>query len=372
MARGAAICRYFSQMVLASDGETYPASEPGQWLLVQRRPRGVCGLITPWNLPVAIPLWKAVPALAYGNGVVMKPAPASAATGDLLGAIVADSLPAGLFAVVQGDAETGTVLIDHPRIDAISFTGSVAVGRIVAGRAVARGIAAQCEMGGQNPAVVLRDADLEAASRMIAYSAMGAAGQKCTATRRVIVEGRVLAEFRERLVAEIEAMTLTDPTSDGCQIGPLIDSGSRAFAEQAIAAAGGITLTGGTRPDMPGFYLAPTLVELDGPHGILATEEVFAPVAALIPADSAESALRIANDTRFGLVASVHTRDLAHAMRFAERMEAGLVRINAPTAGLDIHVPFGGSKESSIGMREQGLAARDFFTETVTIVLNPG
>lgn len=372
VARGVAICRYFSQIVLASQGEEFPAGEAGQWLLVRRRPRGVCGLITPWNLPVAISLWKAIPALAYGNAVVLKPAPASAATVEALAALMNRSLPQDLLWVVQGDRWTGAALIDNPGVDAVSFTGSVAVGRVVAAQAARRGIAAQCEMGGQNPAVVLADADLDAAARMIAYSAMGAAGQKCTATRRVIVDRKVLPELRDRLVAEIEALVVPEPRSEECQVGPMIDGGSRAAAQSAIRAAGGRVLTGGVAPELPGFYLEPTLVELDAPTGVLATEEVFAPVTALIPADSVDDALAIADDVRFGLIASLHTTDLASAMRAVETLSAGLVRINAPTAGLDVHVPFGGTKESSYGPREQGLAARDFFTQTVTVTLNGG
>lgn len=371
VSRAVAILRYYAQLVLAPDGETYPASRSEDWLIARRHPLGVCGLITPWNFPVAIPLWKAAPALVYGNAIVLKPAPASTAIAQALGEIAARQLPEGAFELVLGGAETGEPLVNHPTVAAISFTGSVEVGRTVAQRAVGRGAKVQCEMGGQNPSVVLADADLDRAASTIAYAAMGYAGQKCTATSRVIVEDAVYDDMRDRLVAALERLKVTDPENEACQVGPLIEEDARASALKALDRGGGRTLTGGRPLRGDGFYLEPTLVELEDPRNPLAQEEVFAPVTALLRASSAEEAVRLANDVRQGLVAAVFTNELNKAMALTGHLEAGLIRVNASTAGVDFHVPFGGSKESGIGPKEQGLAARDFYTETRTLLISP-
>ncbi|MCA6303524.1 MAG: aldehyde dehydrogenase [Phenylobacterium sp.] len=372
VSRGISILRYYAQMVLAADGETFPAARSEDWLVVRRYPLGVCALLTPWNFPVAIPLWKAAPAIGYGNAVVLKPAPASTAVAEALGGILAKHLPEDAFQVVPGDAETGEPLVNHPDVAAVSFTGSAKVGHIVAQQAAGRGAKVQCEMGGQNPSLVLAGADLDAAAKTIAYAAMGYAGQKCTATSRVIVEKSVYEDLRDRLVSAVEGMVVMDPEDESCEVGPLIEDGARASALDTLKNGGGRTLTGGTPPDgADGFYLEPTLVEVEGPDNPLAKEEVFAPVTALLKAESAEEAVRLANDVRYGLVAAVFTNDLRKAMTFAGNIEAGLVRINAATSGVDYHVPFGGTKESGLGSKEQGLAARDFYTETRTILISP-
>jgi acyl-CoA reductase-like NAD-dependent aldehyde dehydrogenase len=371
VARGVAILRYYAQAALAPDGETLPAADPDQLLLARHVPVGVAALLTPWNFPVAIPLWKAAPSLAYGNATVLKPASAAAATALLLRDIIGPFLPADVFQVVLGGADTARPLIDHPGVAAVSFTGSSAVGRDIGARVAARGGRVQAEMGGQNPSVVLADADLERAATTIAYAAMGYAGQKCTATSRVIVVRDIYADFRDALTGAIEALGVVDPADDKTLVGPVIDAGSRDSALAAVAGSGGRVLTGGNALDLPGFYLAPTLVELDAPTGQLATEEVFAPVAALLPADSADEAVAIANGVKYGLVASVFTRDLGQALRLTRRIEAGMVRVNAPTSGVDFNAPFGGSKESSYGPREQGQAARQFYTESQTVLIVP-
>jgi alpha-ketoglutaric semialdehyde dehydrogenase len=226
-------------------------------------------------------------------------------------------------------------------------------------------------MGGQNPSIVLADADLDRAATAIAYAAMGYAGQKCTATSRVIAQDAVYAEFRDRLIAAVQALQVIDPAQEGTLVGPVIDDGARSAALDAVAAAGGRVLTGGSRLDAPGFYLAPTVVQLDEPAGPLASEEVFAPVAALLRAGSAEQAVTMANAVRFGLVAAVFTSDLGSALRLTRSLEAGMIRVNAPTSGVDFHAPFGGSKDSSYGPREQGLAARAFYTESRTVLIVP-
>jgi alpha-ketoglutaric semialdehyde dehydrogenase len=371
LARAVAILRYYAQLVLAPDGETYPAGQSSDWLIARRYPAGVCGLLTPWNFPVAIPVWKAAPALGYGNTVVLKPAPEATVTAQTLTEIAVKHLPEGAFQLVAGDAETGEPLVNHADVAAVSFTGSTEVGRIVAQQVVGRGAKVQCEMGGQNPSVVLAGADLDDAAQTIAYAAMGYAGQKCTATGRVIVEDAVYEEMRDRLVAAVEGLEVVDPENENCQVGPLIEENSRSSALEALERGGGTTLTGGKQLDSDGFYLEPTLVEIEDPSNPLAQEEVFAPVTALLKVRSAEEAVRLANDVRQGLVAAVFSNDLDKAMTIAGRLEAGLVRVNASTAGVDYHVPFGGSKESGIGPKEQGLAARDFYTETRTILISP-
>ncbi len=371
VARGVAILRYFAQAALLPDGETLPAADPDQLLLTRHLPVGVAALLTPWNFPVAIPLWKAAPSLAYGNATVLKPSSSAAATGLLLAEILGPVLPADVFQVVLGGGATAGALIDNPGVAAVSFTGSSAVGRDISVRAAARGGRVQAEMGGQNPSIVLADADLDRAAAAIAYAAMGYAGQKCTATSRVIVVDEVFSQFRDALVGAIEALGVLDPADPGTLVGPVIDEGSRAAALAAVAGSGGRVITGGRALDAPGFYVAPTLVELDRPVGPLAAEEVFAPVAALIRAGSADEAISIGNAVRYGLVASVFTSDLGQALRLSRRIEAGMVRVNAPTSGVDFNAPFGGAKDSSYGPREQGQAARAFYTESRTILIVP-
>ncbi len=371
VARAVSILRYYAQLALLPDGETLPAADPDALLMTRYRPVGVTALLTPWNFPVAIPVWKAAPSLAYGNATILKPSSAAAATALLLHEIIAPALPDGVFQVLLGGAETARPLIEDPGVAAVSFTGSVPVGRDITARVAARGGKVQAEMGGQNASIVLADADLDRAASTIAYAAMGYAGQKCTATSRVIVEKAVYGEFRDRLASAVTSLQVQDPAADGTLVGPVIDEHARSSALAAVGGSGGRVITGGTALDGPGYYLAPTLVELDSPAGPLATEEVFAPVAAVLSADSAEQAVEIANGVRFGLVAAVFTGDLGHALRLTGELDAGMIRVNAPTSGVDFHAPFGGAKESSYGPREQGLAARAFYTESRTVLITP-
>ncbi|HWK26900.1 MAG TPA: aldehyde dehydrogenase family protein [Solirubrobacter sp.] len=366
VARAVAVARYYAQQALAADGETLPSADGHSWLLVRRRPVGVCALITPWNFPLALPLWKAAPALAWGNAVVLKPAPQATALGRLLAEVLARGAPCEL---VVGDAEAGRALVAHEAVAAVSFTGSSAAGHRIAAAAAGRGARVQCEMGGVNASVVLADADLEAAARIIAGAAMGYAGQKCTATSRVIVDAAAIDAFRPLLVDAIAALPCGDPADAATVVGPLIDAPARAAALDAVARAGGTVLTGGAAVPGDGFHLRPTLVELADADGVLAREEVFGPVAALLTAAGPDDALRLANGVRYGLSGAVFTRDLGRALAFMRGMDAGLVRVNAATSGVDFHAPFGGVKASSYGPREQGLAARELFTETQTMLI---
>jgi alpha-ketoglutaric semialdehyde dehydrogenase len=367
--RGVGILRYYAQQALDPDGETYPGPSPAGLLLARRRPRGVAGLITPWNFPVAIPLWKAAPALAFGNAVLLKPSPEATGLALRLAELLAPALPEGLFQVVPGGAGTGEALAD--RVDCLSFTGSVAVGRQVAVAATERGIPSQAEMGGLNASVVLPDADPERAATVIAAAAMGYAGQKCTATSRAIVVGDP-GPFTEALVAAVQGLPVGDPAEEATVVGPVITEQARQRvleAAEEAAAAGGRLLTGGKAGDGPGWFVAPTLVDGLGPDARLGQEEVFGPIAVVLAVPDTDQAVSVANGVAYGLVGSVFTRDLDRALGLAARLDTGMIRVNAPTTGVDFHAPFGGEKGSSFGPREQGNAARELYTSTRTITM---
>ena len=371
VARGIAILRYYAQQVLDPDGSTFPSPDGRSLLMARRRPHGVAGLITPWNFPVAIPLWKVAPALAYGNGVVLKPARQALATALRLGDLISPALPAGLFEVLAGDGAAADVLIGSA--DAVSFTGSVEVGRHVIAEATGHGLPVQAEMGGQNPSIVLSDADLSRAADAVATATMSYAGQKCTATSRVIVVGDT-SNFTDALVAAVEKLPFGDPAEASTVVGPVIDEGARtAVLEAANGArsAGGRVVTGGAAAAREGWFVQPTLVDGVSPRAELAQNEVFGPIAVVLPARDVDEAVAIANGVSYGLSAAVFTADLDRALAVSGRLEAGMVRVNAPTSGVDFYAPFGGVKGSSYGPREQGKAARDFYTWSQTVTVSP-
>jgi acyl-CoA reductase-like NAD-dependent aldehyde dehydrogenase len=370
VARSVAILRYYAQQVFDPVGAVHEPSLTGL-LYTRRRPLGVAGLITPWNFPLAIPLWKAAPAMAFGNAVVVKPAPQATAVALRLAELLADSVPEGLFAVLPGDVETGRAVVESA--DVVSFTGSTVAGRAVAAAATARGIPVQAEMGGQNPAVVLPDADLASTAAQIAAAAMGFAGQKCTATKRVIVVGDP-AQFRDALVVAVEGLAVGDPADAATAVGPVIEEAARdrivRSAEDAVS-AGGRLLTGGKELGLPGWFVGPTLLEDVPLDHTLACEEVFGPIVTLHTVGTLREAVDLANGVEQGLAAGVHTRDLSAALAVSDELEAGLVKVNAPTTGVDFYLPFGGEKASSLGLREQGKAAQDFYTSVHTVTLAP-
>jgi aldehyde dehydrogenase (NAD+) len=375
-ARAVAILRYYAGQTLEPDGETYPSHSASTLLYARREPLGPVAAITPWNFPIAIPAWKVAPALAYGNTVVWKPAELVPLTSVHLTRALADAgLPPGVLNLVLGrSADVGETVVGNDAFAAITFTGSNEVGRRIQLTATARGKKVQLELGGKNPAVVLADADLEQAAEQVARGAFLSAGQKCTATSRVIVESPVLAEFAERLVDRARSWRVGDPLDPDTIVGPLASEAQLARVTYYLDVAkeeGATPLAGADGATGDGYYVWPTVLADVAPGSPVAREEIFGPVAALLEASSYEDAVEQANDTPFGLTASLFTRDLGRALRFAREARAGVVKVNQETAGLELQAPFGGTKQSSSGSREQGKVARDFFTEWKTVYVDP-
>ena len=371
-ARTAAIFRYFAGEASRPKGELYEQAATGSMLYTLRRPLGVVGLITPWNFPAAIPAWKMAPALVYGNSVVLKPAQEAPLTSLHLAAALDEAgLPDGVLNVVIGrGSEVGTPLVVHPQVRAISFTGSVAVGRRVRDEATALGKRVQLELGGQNPLIVTADADLGRAVEAAYAGAFWSAGQKCTATRRIYVETPVYDEFRQRLLSRIAAGKVGDPADPETEVGPLVNEQQLNDVLEAIEQGkreGGKVLAGGERVDEEAYLVAPTLFEGVADDAMLSCEEVFGPVTSLYSFDTLDEAIERANAVVFGLSAAIFTNSLEATQAFVKRVEAGLLHVNSQTAGADVHVPFGGIKGSGFGPHEQGRAALEFYTEIVTV-----
>jgi acyl-CoA reductase-like NAD-dependent aldehyde dehydrogenase len=372
------ILRYYAAQTLDPDGDTYPSAKANVFLYTRREALGVVSVITPWNFPICIAAWKIAPAIAFGNTIVWKPAelvPLTAA--HFLKALVDAGLPQGVVNLVLGKgSEVGEVITTHPDIAAISFTGSNAVGRALQAKAAAKGKRVQLELGGKNPAIVLADADLDLAADQIARGAFLAAGQKCTATSRVIVERSVLGGLVDRLTAHANTWKLGDPLASDTIVGPVVSEQQlttvlgyldKARAQGARVVAGGAR---GAGELADGYFVRPTVLSDVKTTDAVFREEIFGPVAAVIAADSFDQAIAMANDTQYGLSASIFTRDLGRALRFADQIRSGIVKVNSETSGVEYHVPFGGVKESSSGSREQGKAAREFFTESKTVYIN--
>jgi aldehyde dehydrogenase (NAD+) len=377
VARAVVILRYYAGEAVRAAGEVIPSQAPGALQFTLREPLGVVALITPWNFPVAIPLWKAAPALAFGNTVVLKPSEMSAQVASLLAeTAVAAKLPPGVFNVVYGTGpNVGTPLLRHPAVRGISFTGSSAVGAQVAALAAQRNVRFQTEMGGKNVLIVARDADLDAAAALAAAGAMRYAGQKCTATSRVVVVREVAQEFLARLRAHVERLPLGPVDDPAAAVGPVISARSRDSIAQALKDGNAERLFGGELPNDPrfgrGFFVAPLVIRLADPDAPLAQRELFGPVLGVFEAENLDHAIALANRMPYGLSASLFTRDIRSALQYVHRIDAGLVRVNGDTTGVDPHAPFGGMKGSSSGSREQGPAAREFYTEIKTVQINP-
>ncbi|QNF31107.1 aldehyde dehydrogenase family protein [Metabacillus sp. KUDC1714] len=375
-ARGVAILRYYAGEGMRSDGDTIPSTEPDALMFTRRTPLGVVGVITPWNFPVAIPIWKIAPALVYGNTVVFKPATEAAVTAaKVVECFAKAGFPKGVLNFITGSgAVIGQGLIDHPLLNGITFTGSEGVGKNVARSATERGIKYQLEMGGKNPVIVARDADLNLAVDAVLSGGLKSTGQKCTATSRVIVEADIYDQFKELLLKKIDEITIGDGLKDGIWMGPCASEGQfntvcsyieKGKQEGASLIYGGEVLTDDEYKN--GFFVRPAVFENVNSDMIIAQEEIFGPVLALLKVDSLENAIDVANDSKYGLSASIFTRNISSFLSFIDDMEAGLVRVNAESAGVELQAPFGGMKASSTGSREQGEAAKEFYTSIKTV-----
>lgn len=368
--RAAQVFDFFAGECLRLGGEILPSVRPGVGVEITREAVGVVGLITPWNFPIAIPAWKLAPALAWGNTVVFKPAdltPGCAwAIVDILNRA---GLPKGVLNLVMGRGSTvGQTLLDSPDVRAVSFTGSQGTGRRVAEASIRVMRKFQLEMGGKNPMVVLDDADLDVAVEACLNGAFYSTGQRCTASSRLIVTRGIHGAFVDRMKTRMAALKVGDPLDPSVQIGPVVDEGQLGVDEGYIRLGReeGAELIGGDRLGQDGYFLAPALFVGATNAMRVSREEIFGPVASVIEAADYDEALAIANDTEFGLSAGICTTSLKHATHFRRNAEAGMVMVNLPTAGVDFHVPFGGSKGSSYGSREQGRYAAEFYTTVKT------
>jgi aldehyde dehydrogenase (NAD+) len=333
----------------------------------------VVGIIAPWNFPIAIPAWKIAPALAYGNCVLIKPAELVPGSSWALAEIISRAgLPAGVFNLVMGRGSVvGQAFLNDRRVDAISFTGSVATGAKVAQAAMGRMAKVQIEMGGKNPLIVLNDADLATAVNCAIQGSFYSTGQRCTASSRLIVEKGIYPAFVAAVKDKLDALKVGDALKAGTDIGPVVDASQLEQDLEYIRIGrdeGAKLAFGGERVqrETEGFYLTPALFTDCSNDMRISREEIFGPVAGVIPADNYEHALALANDTEFGLSGGICTTSLKYSTHYKRHAQAGMVMVNVPTAGVDYHVPFGGSKGSSYGSREQGTYAAEFFTTVKT------
>ncbi len=372
------IFRYFAGEGSRQPGMMVPSERPRVFMWAERKPVGVVSLINPWNFPSAIPAWKLAPALIAGNTVLLKPASAAPlCSWRLVEACHKAGVPAGVVNYLCGSGgEVGDVMVDHPAVNAVSFTGSCEVGNAVHARASARRIRIQLEMGGKNPTIVLADADLGKAVGNTINASMFSTGQKCTATSRVIVEEGIYDEFVAATVEAAKNLKVGNGLEAGVQIGPAIDKGQLevddnycriAEQEGCTIECGGHVLTGGDYDK--GYFFAPTVITGVNNDMRIAREEVFGPVLVIIKAKDFDHAMELANDTEFGLSASVQTQDVSRVFEFVKGIQAGLVTVNLPSAGVEYQLPFGGTKGSSFGPKEQGPAALDFYTDYKTVYL---
>jgi aldehyde dehydrogenase (NAD+) len=369
--RAGQVFQFFAGEAVRYGGENLPSVRPDIGVQISRHPVGVVSMITPWNFPIAIPAWKIAPALAFGNTVVLKPSEHTpGAAWELFAILERAGLPAGVANLVNGyGAAAGQTLLDGA--DAVSFTGSVATGRKIAAGASERMMRVQLEMGGKNPLVVLDDADLDVAVECALNGAFYSAGQRCTASSRLIVADGIHDRFVQALTDRMRKLVVGDPRTAGTQIGPVINAAQleKILGYIELGRSEGATLAeGGKRAEAAtaGHFLRPTLFTESSNAMRINQEEIFGPVAAVIRVSGYDEALQVANDTAFGLSSGICTTSLKHANHFRLNVRSGLTMVNLPTAGLDYHVPFGGVKASSFGPREQGRYAVDFYTSTKT------
>jgi alpha-ketoglutaric semialdehyde dehydrogenase len=360
-------------------GETVPSELPNNFCYTVRQPLGVVACITPWNFPVAIPSWKIAPALVSGNTVVFKPATLTPATATAVVSIFERAgVPRGVLNLVLGSgAVVGSALLEHPDVRAVSFTGSNDVGSDIYGRGAKRMIRVQCEMGGKNPVVVLADADLDLAVESTAQGAFGSTGQRCTATSRVIVEEAIADRFVDALVARAGRVRVGDGLKEGIEMGPAVDEAQLETDLEYIGVGeseGARLLCGGHRPNgdafANGYFVEPTVFDHVTTRMRIAQEEIFGPVVSVIRVKDFDEALEAANSVRYGLSSAIFTSDTARVFRFIDGIEAGIVHVNSGTPGGEAQLPFGGTKATGVGPREQGSAAAEFFTELKAVYVD--
>lgn len=376
--RAAQIFEFFAGEVLRMAGEKIPSVRPGIDVEITREPLGVIGIICPWNFPIAIPAWKIAPALAFGNTVVFKPAElVPACSFAIVDILIRAGLPKGVLNLVYGKGSVvGEAMLNNKHVSAISFTGSVQTGRHVAAKCAEYMCRCQLEMGGKNPMVVLDDADIKVAVEAALNSSFFSTGQRCTASSRLIVTEGIHDKFIAALTERMRGTVVDHALKSGTQIGPVVDDKQLQqdldYVDIAVK-EGGNLVEGGQRlnRETQGFFMSPALITETTNSMRINREEVFGPVASVIRVKDYEEALAVANDTEFGLSAGIATTSLKYASHFKRNAEAGMVMVNLPTAGVDFHVPFGGRKGSSLGPREQGRYAQEFFTTVKTAYTLP-
>ncbi|UPK44953.1 aldehyde dehydrogenase family protein [Paenibacillus pabuli] len=376
VSRGVNLLRYYAAEGLRANGAVIPSSEQNVLQFTRKVSLGVAGIITPWNFPVAIPIWKIAPALICGNTVVWKPAELASLTATRLAELFEEAgLPPGVINLVIGKgSQIGKAMLEQTPLDAVSFTGSTSTGLGIAQICANRNIKYQTEMGGKNAAVVLNDADLETAVPLIVSGAFRSAGQKCTATSRIIVESGIYDSFIKKLSYALSKIKLAPALDSEAYLGPVASASQyktvmsyvHMASEQADILAQGPPLSG----DQDGYYIRPIVAAGVGAGHPLIQEEIFGPVATVLEAANFDEAVALCNQSIYGLSASLFTQNLSHAHRFLDEARAGMVRVNQETAGVEYQAPFGGMKLSSSHTREQGQAALDFFTELKTCAIS--
>ncbi len=360
-------------------GFTTPAEMPNKFAMCVRQPVGVCGLVTPWNFPMAIPSWKMIPALICGNTLVIKPAEDTPlSTINLVKACVEAGIPKGVVNVVTGAGETGAALVGHRDTRLISFTGSTDTGRKVASVCADRNAICSLEMGGKNVQIVMDDANIDLAIEGALWGAFGTAGQRCTATSRIVVHKKIYKQFAAKFVEKAKALRVGDGLKDSTDVGPVINQNAvnkiigyieiGKKEDKAKLACGGEQITTGAHAH--GFFIQPTVFTEVAPTMRIAQEEIFGPVTAIIPCDSLDNAVEIANNVRYGLSASIFTKDVNQAFAAMNDIYTGIVYINAPTIGAEVHLPFGGTKATGNGHREAGTQVLDIFTEWKSVYVD--
>jgi aldehyde dehydrogenase (NAD+) len=371
------ILEYTAGMGRRLEGRVFPSEDGGVFCYSSSQPLGVVGLISPWNFPVAIPVWKVAPALVAGNTVVLKPSPLTPLTATaLVGGLEEVGAPRGVVNLVHGDSEPGIELVSNEAVNGVSFTGSTKVGKLIARAGSERLLKLQLELGGKNPQIVLEDADLDQAVGGVIAGGFGSTGQRCTATSRAIVLEKVYEDFLARLVSRASALRIGPGTQPGIEMGPLVDRRAMERVARYVEVGqheGGMLRAGGSAINQAGcergFFFAPTVIEAK-PGMQIAREEVFGPVVSVIRVADLDEAISVANSVRYGLTASIFTRDVGRVFRFAERAQAGIVHVNRPGVGGYSHAPFGGIKESGYGGREVGDQVLSFYTETKVVYVN--